>query len=61
VLRDAMTRLVGLERDAGRVGTLPVGPHRLGADALSPRLQLVGRCRAERVGRAEQHGVPVTD
>src|SRR5947207_8877020 len=50
-----------LERDAGRVGTLPVGPHRLGADPLSPRLQLVGGGRAERIGRAEQHGLAVPD
>src|SRR6266496_935561 len=50
-----------VEGDAGRVGAVPVGPHGLCAHPLPPRLQLVGRRGAERVGRAEQHGVPVAD
>jgi hypothetical protein len=50
-----------LERHAGGVGTLPVGPHSLGAHPLAPGLQLIGSGRPEGVGGSEQHGLPVPD
>jgi hypothetical protein len=51
----------GVERHARRVSAVTIGTHDLGTDPVPPRLQLVNGRGAERVGRAEQHALSVTD
>ena len=51
----------GLEGDAGRVGAFPVRAHDLGADPVSPGLQLVHGRGAEGVGGPEHNRLAVAD